>query len=147
MNLKTIGTYAIGGLMATSVAGCKQSFKEAKNVEPFVQECVDTISVYTKSALQDPAYKCFGRDTLALGKDFKLHPEKFVKTMNENAAEKAPTRLVDAKFVMLRGVTGHIPKTVEIREPIYKETTAVVTSPKIFEKGGEQYVPVEYYGK
>jgi hypothetical protein len=38
-------------------------------------------------------------------------------------------------------------KNHEIKEPVFKETTAVITSPKIFEKGGEQYVPVEYYGK
>jgi len=147
MNIKTIGTYVLGGMMATSVTGCKQSFKEAKNVEPFVQECVDTISSYTKTVLEDPAYKFFGKDTLALGKDFAKNPETFLKTMSDSAEAKVPTRLMDSKFVLVKTPFGHEPKTVEIRKPVYEETRAVITSPKIFEKGGEQYVPVEYYGK
>lgn len=147
MNIKSAGTYLLGGMMAASVTGCKQSFKEAKNVEPFVQECVDSISSYTKTVLSDPSYKCFGKDTLALGKDFEKSPEKFLKTMQDSAEAKVPTRLVDSKFVLVKTPFGHEPKTVEIRKPIYENTEAVITSPKIFEKGGEQYVPVEYYGK
>ena len=147
MNIKRIGTYVLGGMMAASATGCKQSFKEAKNVEPFVQECVDTISAYTRTVLLDPAYKRYGMDTLALGKDFKINPEKFCKVMNDSAEAKVPQRLVDSKLVLVNTPLGRMVKNHEIKEPVFKETTAVITSPKILEKGGEQYVPVEYYGK
>lgn len=147
MNIRKIGTYVLGGMMATSLAGCKQSFKKAENVEPFVQELVDTISSRSKTVLQDRAYKCFGKDTLALGKDFKTNPDRFVRTMNDSAYSKAPTTLEDCKLVLVRTPFGREPKAVEIRKPVYKDTKAVITSPIIFEKGGEQYVPVEYYGK
>ena len=148
MKINTIRNLLLGTAFATTLTGCgKKAFTEAKHVEPYTQELVDTISVYTKSVLQDPAYKCYGKDTLALGKDFQKNPSKFLKTMNDSAEAKVPTQLVDAKLVLINTPFGRMPKCHEIRRPVYNETKAVITSPKIFEKGGDQYVPVEYWGK
>lgn len=137
----------LAGITATSMNACKKPLTEAKHVEPFVQECVDTIASYSKSVLNDPAYKCFGKDTLALGKDFSTHPEKFVKEMRDSAASNVPTRLVDSKFVLISTPFGREAKCHEIRKPIYENTEAVIVSPKIFTDGSKNYVPVEYYGK
>ena len=144
MNIKHL---LLGGVVATSMTGCKKAFTEAKNVEPFVQECVDTISAYTRNVLTDPAYKCYGKDTLALAKDFAQHPEKFVKEITDSAESKVPTRLVDSKLVLIPTPFGHEVKCHEIRKPIYNDTKAVIVSPKIFTDGSKNYVPVEYYGK
>lgn len=137
----------LAGITATSMNACKKPLTEAKHVEPFVQECVNTIASYSKSVLNDPAYKCFGKDTLALGEDFAQNPVKFVREMSDSAASKVPTRVVDSKFVLIPTPLGRMPKAHEIRKPIYENTQAVIVSPKIFTDGSKNYVPVEYYGK
>lgn len=148
MKISTVRNLLLGTAFATTLTGCgKKAFTEAKHVEPFTQELVDTLSVYSKSILQDPAYKCYGKDTLALGKDFQKDPRKFLKTINDSAEAKAPKELVDAKLVLVNTPFGRTTKCVEIRKPVYNETNAVITSPKIFEKDGEQFVPVEYWGR
>ena len=55
--------------------------------------------------------------------------------------------LVDSRVVLVKTPFGNEVKNHEIRKPIYTEAKAVVTSPKIFEKNGNQYLPVEYWGK
>jgi hypothetical protein len=38
----------LAGITATSMNACKKPLTEAKHVEPFVQECVNTIASYTE---------------------------------------------------------------------------------------------------
>ena len=147
MSISTGRNLVLGAIMATSMTACKHSFKEAKNVEPFTQELVDSISKYTSTVLKDKTYKCFGKDTLALGKDFEINPERFLRTMNDSAESKVPKRVVDSRLVLVNMPWGQEVKNHVIKEPVYKDTKAVVRTPQIFTDGKKNYVPVEYYGK
>lgn len=147
MNIKQVGTYLLGGLMATSVTGCKQSFKEVKNVEPQLEKRINAIAKRTADVLDDKTYTLYGRDTLRLNNKFKASSNKFIEEINDSAASKAPARIIDSKLVVTNTPIGPMVKNHVIKEPVYKDTKAVIVPNKVFTDGWSYYVPVEYYGK
>ncbi|MCR5265405.1 MAG: hypothetical protein K6E29_02275 [Cyanobacteria bacterium RUI128] len=147
MNVNGVRNFLLGTVMATSLGGCKQAFKEVKNVEPVVSEALDSVANRTAKVLEDRTYRFFGRDTIPLRENFNKNITGYINEMNDSAIANIPTRLEDARLVLVRTPLGSDVVCHEIRKPIYKDAKAVVVSPKVFEKGGEQYIPVEYYGK
>ena len=71
--------------------------------------------------------------------------EKFLQKVLE--LDEVPKRVVDSRLVLVKMPWGHEVKNHVIKEPVYKDTKAIVRNPQIYTDGKKNYVPVEYWGK
>ena len=90
----------------------------------------------------DSTYHLFARDTVNVGKDYKVSVEKILKKINNLARNKA----VIKKLGYTKSANSDEYKCIEHK--LYNETKGVIKSNKVYKLGDDDiYIPVEYYGR
>ena len=152
INLKNI---ALSSLLLAGTSSCIQKpYVEMpkENISTEIQSSLDSLVNETSKIKSNANYKLYGRDTLLLWNDFNKKPARYMKNINQKAADNVPNTVVDKKTVLIPSKIGNTTVMRQhvkvIRKPDYIEVKAVIPETRILTRDSTvMYIPVEYYGK
>ena len=154
LGISKIRAGALSALLMLSAAGCKKSAPVLKPlpydyVAQKVINNIDAIRHKTVSVIENPDYVLLGRDTVALNKDFLLHPEKFLVEQNKKLSKKFMDQVKgEWKSDYISTPDGGAYIFAPDYYYKYVDKTTAVRSNNIYTTDStDMFIPVEYYGK
>ena len=153
MKINYIKTF-LAGTMLTGITACqKQTLKPTTRplLTSGTKEVVDSFAKDGKKIINNPEYKCFGKDTIPL--NFYMSSAMLERRLNRymtaanpqvNIGEKSEEKLKLCGKVLYNEV-----ERVDVKEPKYVEQKAVIDNSNYYSYSwyGVAHVPVKYYGK
>lgn len=153
MKVNYVKTVLVGTILSGMTACQKQVLKPAKHplLTSSTMEVVDSFAKEGKKIVNNPEYKCFGKDTIPL--NFYMNSAMLERRLNRYMTAATPQIKTGEKFEKKLKLSGKVLyneiEKVDVKESKYVEPKAVIDNSNYYSYSWYQvaHVPVKYYGK